>query len=394
MYYPVNVTKLKQEGVLTPDQADFIRHTSKQTMIMLAVNTLLCGGIVAAALGFVLFLANAVSVAIAGAMFVLIGVAVLLRGGVIYRMLGNAAVLIGAGMLCSGAAIELIDKLPKNTASLAMLGMGAVVAGLAALGFLKGHPKTRFAAGFVLVMGTALHLFGVVSGGGVGLFGTLPVAVVMFYVAAIVASLGLVTDVRFVTALAIVPFAQMLDTSFSYNEGVYAFFSPEPTVSIVQMSVLVAFCVWAMGRFSDRIAHHAGMLAIMGLVVGNLSFLVASIQGDYIGHSWFEAAWLAEHTVIYTELGQARDIWMQSAIHIPAPVFAVIWAVALAAGAVWAARRGQRGLFNAALVFATIHAFTQARDLFTGEPIGLVIGGMVAVALAWGLWRLNQRFTA
>jgi hypothetical protein len=124
-----------------------------------------------------------------------------------------------------------------------------------------------------------------------------------------------------------------------------------------------------MRRVSGRIARHAGILAIMGFVVGNLSFLVASLWGDAIG-----------------------DTSSVSSARISADVYSVIWAVVLAAGAAWAARRGQRGLFNASLVFAAIHAYTQGFSRFSDEPLIFVLGGLAAIPLAWGLWRLNQRF--
>ncbi|MFT7059052.1 MAG: hypothetical protein ACJASV_001559, partial [Pseudorhodobacter sp.] len=36
--------------------------------------------------------------------------------------------------------------------------------------------------------------------------------------------------------------------------------------------------------------------------------------------------------------------------------------------------------------------YTQAFEIFGDDPLAYVIGGLVAVPLAWGLWRLNARF--
>ena len=55
-------------------------------------------------------------------------------------------------------------------------------------------------------------------------------------------------------------------------------------------------------------------------------------------------------------------------------------------------------MFNTALTFAGIHAYTQLFETFGDEPLAYVIGGLAAIPLAWGLWRLDgwlsQRQTA
>ena len=111
MRYVVNTAQLMVEGVLTPDQAEIIRVRSRADMMALAVNSLLCGGIIAAAAGFVFLLADALSVALTGGLFVALGVAILLMGGATVRMFGTASALIGAGMLSGGAMVDLLQTL-------------------------------------------------------------------------------------------------------------------------------------------------------------------------------------------------------------------------------------------------------------------------------------------
>ncbi|MBT8411759.1 MAG: hypothetical protein KJP02_08180, partial [Octadecabacter sp.] len=83
-----------------------------------------------------------------------------------------------------------------------------------------------------------------------------------------------------------------------------------------------------------------------------------------------------------------------SAITISANVYSIVWALLLALAAAWSAHTNRRGVFNAAMTFGAIHAYTQAFESFYDEPLAYVIGGLAAIPLAWGLWRLNDLFEA
>ena len=60
--------------------------------------------------------------------------------------------------------------------------------------------------------------------------------------------------------------------------------------------------------------------------------------------------------------------------------------------AAWSAHTNRRGIFNASMTFGAIHAYTQVFETFYDEPLAYVVGGLAAIPLAWGLWRLNNRF--
>jgi hypothetical protein len=398
MPHVVNTAQLIHEGVLTEAQGAVIAARSRAAMVALAVNTLLSAGILAAALGFVFWLADPFAVAVVGGLFLALGAVVLLRGRAEFAMLGNAAALIGAGMLGAGSAIEILDKmLPvPGGGLLLLLGAGLGAGALAVL--RRGPAAAGFVSGSVLLIGLALHLTGLAlwvdAAGSAGL--VLPLA--SLYAAGLLVAAGVAVDVRLVTAMAIVPFAQMLNTGTAYWHAVYAFYSPEPMLSILQMGALLAACLWVAARFGDRIARHAGMLAIMAFVVGNLCFLVGSLWGDVIGESWARVSYdhfrTPEGAYDWEAAEAARSAYMERALVIPRWVFAILWAGLLAAGAFWSAHRGQRGLFNATLTFGAIHAYTQAFESFAQEPLAYVIGGLAAIPLAWGAWRLNARFDA
>ena len=389
MTHVVDTDRLVDEGILSQDQASEIARRSRETMIALAVNTILCVGVVAATFGLIFWLADALAVSVAGGVFLLVGLWVLLAGSDLYRMLGNAAALVGAGMLIGGAGIELVDKF-HDIAEQVMLVAGAVIAIGAWCVLEKGPLKFGFAAGAVLLMGAALHLSGmliafeVVTGWAKSLaFG---------YGAVVIALAGMVTQVRTVTALAILPFAQILETGTGYYHAAYVFYSPEPTLTILQMAALIAVCVWGTARVSSQIGAHLGILAIMAAIVGNLSFLVGSLWGDTVAIGFYDGPtyngdreWSAYKAI--------RDAFEAQFLHISEHEFTAIWAVLLGISAFWAAHANKRGLFNAAMTFAGIHAYTQMFESYGDEPLAWAIGGLAAIPLAWGLWRLNQSLT-
>ena len=389
MPHVIDTEKLLGEGILSQDQAVEIARRSREAMTALAVNMILCVGVIAATFGLIFWLADALAVSVAGGIFLLLGLWVLLASSELYRMLGNAAALVGAGMLIGGAGIELVDKF-RDIAEPVMLVAGALIAIGAWFVFEKGPPKFGFAAGAILLMGVALHLSGVlvafepVTGW--------PKSVAFAYGAVVIALAGIVTQVRTVTALAILPFAQMLETGTGYYHAAYVFYSPEPTLTILQMAALIGLCVWGARRASAHIGAHLGILAILATVVGNLAFLVATLWGDTLFLSLGDAP-TREPGMEWSEFNELYEAYEAQFFHISEHVFTIVWAVLLGIGAFWAAHANKRGLFNAAMTFAGIHAYTQMFESFGDEPLAWAIGGLAAIPLAWGLWRFNQYLT-
>ena len=392
MPHVINTNQLLAEGLLTEAQAKEIARRSRDTMLALVVNIILTAGIIAASLGFVFWIADPFGVALLGAAFLAAGIAVLAKADALYRLLGHAGTLIGSGMLFAGGTIELVSNYPDISNPILIAG-GALIAATSAWAYRAAPTALRFSTGAIMLAGIALHLLGL----GIELDGMsgLPIATLYFYAAALIAAAGIFVDVRFVTALAIVPFAQMLDTGTAYFHAAYVFYSPEPTLTILQMGALVAITAWAMTRTPDRFGRHAGILAIMAAVVGNLAFLVASLWGDEIGASYYR-----RDAPTYSEFNDWRayqdayELWKEQFIQISEHVFSVVWAALLIAGAWLAAATHRRGLFNASITFLGIHAYTQVFETFSDEPMVYALGGLAAIPAAWGLWRLNQKMFA
>lgn len=389
MPHVVDTTALLDEGLITPDQARVIAERARQTMVSLAVNTVLTSGVIAAALGFVLWLQDALAVSVLGSVLAILGAAVLFRGAQSLRMFGNAAALIGAGMLFFGGAVEGIERFHLSGAYALVAVGGALGLGLA-LAFLRAPDRLRFATGAVLLMAVALHLF--------ALHWILhetdataaAVAFAWFYAAVLTALAGWHVDVRLITAVAIVPLAQMLDAGTGYWHAVYAFWSPESTLTILQMSLVAAAGLLLAPKLGARVARHGGILAIMALIVGNLAALVGSLWGDRIGEHVFITGPNREDFADRQSYHDALSIWRDGLIHVPAEVYAIVWFLALAAVLIWAALSARRGVFNATLTFAGIHGYTQMFESLGDAPMAFAIGGVAAVPLAWGIWRTDQ----
>ena len=391
MAHVIQTEALVEEGVITSDQGAIIARRSRQVMVSLVINSVLCFGIIAAAAGFIGLLADALAVAIVGGLFLGIGATFLVKATDLYRMFGTASALIGAGMLTGGASIEILDNFGEQSGGLMLMIIGLAGAAIAAFFNRNGPEHTGFLTGSLLLMTGAMHIGGLYLWAGSADVSGIIVPMLHFYVAAAIFAVGMFIDVRFITALAIIPFAQMLDTGTFYFHAMYAFYSPETTLTIVQLAVAMAICVAVASLLTDRYRRHTHMFGIMAFIVANLCFLVGSLWGDVVGsHIWGPG--YRDYSDDYQTYRDAVDAFEASTLIISEHVYSIVWAILLIAAAFWSAHTNRRGIFNAAMTFGAIHAYTQAFETFYDEPLAYVIGGLAAIPLAWGLWRLNNQF--
>jgi hypothetical protein len=394
-----NTKTLVTDGIITTDQAAQIEARARETMIQLIINAILFGGIVAATAGFIFWLADAIAVASLGASMLVLGYIILRRGSQLLAMFGQAATLIGAGLLIGGFAVELFTNHP-DVAGLATLIAGLVAASLMALVFRK-RTKHGFIIGAIFIMCTALHLAGTGQLIQDHALSGWPLALAYLYGALVIALAGAYIDVRFITALAIIPFAQMLDTSSDYYHATYAFYSAESTLSIAQMLGLIGLLLWLGTHMDERLRRHSATLVVMAFIIANMCALVGSLWGDVVGeHMWGPQRPNYRDYAPYATMADARahfkelhEMFLTSSFRISKHVYAIVWAIALALTAGFAAHKNMRGLFNTSITFGAIHAYTQAFESFGDEPLAYVVGGLTAIPLAWGMWRLNASLT-
>ncbi len=385
MAYLANTDQLLSDGILNPSQVKEIQIRSRDTMITLAINLFLTGGILAATFGFIFWLADPLSVAVTGGIALVLGLMLLLRGADRFSMFGNAAALIGAGMLLGGATFELVDNY-EAIAAWAMTGLGgAAMIGSYAL-YRKVPEGLGFLTGAITLMGAAIHLGGVIG------FEFEGVGAMLFYLyaAGLTFALGIALDVRLVSALAIVPFAQVLDTSTTYWHASYAFYSYESTLSILQMGSLVAGFTWLASRIKPRVGRHLNIAVMLAFIVMNLCFLVGSLWGDEVGRYMWGPQYRDFGYQNSEAYHAALDAFRETAFTISEEVYSVVWALLLMGLIAWSAMTTRRGLFNASLTFLGIHAYTQMFESFVDEPMAYALGGLAAIPAAWGLLQANS----
>lgn len=394
MHTIADTRRLVADGVISADQAKIIEARARQAMVSLIVNTLLCGGILVALVGIFEILDSPALIAGCGGVGLVLGVLILAYGGEMVRMFGNASVLIGAGILLYGISVELADQY-ENIAGAVMTVGGIAIMGVTAWALsLKGF-SAQFVTGAILLMGVCVHI------SGLGYFFYTPSlsplvnSILFLYISAIFVAAGWVTNVRLVTAFAIVPFFLMLyildEARFNMN---CVFVIPEKTLSLVQMSVLFIACIWISGRTNERIARHARTLAFMGFIVANICALSGSICGDIVGdYVWGPGSYSVPYYNDRYETVEAwrlaRDRFEESALIITSGVYTILWAIALVAFILWSAHKNMRALFNTAMLFAALNAFIQISVVLGDGPFAYIVYGLAAIPLAWGIWRLN-----
>ncbi len=133
---------------------------------------------------------------------------------------------------------------------------------------------------------------------------------------------------------------------------------------------------------------------MLGFIVASLCALVGLLWGDVVGETMWGPGRFSDPDQTWEEYEAIRDAFRESTLVISHHVYSVVWAVVLAVVIYIAAMRANRGIFNAAMTFAGIHAYTQLFESFGDEPLAYVIGGPAAIPLAWGMWRLDGWITA
>ena len=131
------------------------------------------------------------------------------------------------------------------------------------------------------------------------------------------------------------------------------------------------------------------VLAVLAFIVANLCALVGSLWGDVVGDNLWGPGRVAAPGETWEDYQATREEFEVTALVISEGFYSILWAVVLAAMIAWSAMRANRGLFNTAMTFGAIHAYTQVFESFGDEPLAYVIGGLAAIPLAWGMWRLN-----
>lgn len=388
MRLPVDVEALVRDGVIDAAQAGEMKRRAREDMVALAVNTVLFAGIAAVVGGTAALVTEPAALTALGGLVAALGAGALARMPETYRLLGNAAGAIGAAIFVGGI-LFLVTRAADSLAPAAVLGL--VIVGAAFWAWCRAPSVLRFLAGWLTVLGVGAHLAGVLSAPWAE---AVPPWLLWHYAFAVVLLCGVALDVRFLTALALVPLAAALSSRTFYGFATYGVAIYECTLTILQCGTIAVACAGLAPRLVERWGRHARLLGQMCFIWVNMAFWIGSLWGDLVGQFLWgpDRADFAgpEGDMDYEAWSAARESFEATLIRVPADAFALVWAVAILGTGLWAALTGRRAVLNIALTFGAIHFYTQYFERFSASPGAFVGAGLIAIAAAWGAWRLNR----
>ncbi|MCC6947092.1 MAG: SHOCT domain-containing protein [Bradyrhizobiaceae bacterium] len=281
------------------------------------------------------------------------------------RSVGSLAfsILIGFGVVA--VTVSLMALVPTPVTAIA-LGIA-----LAALGLWAQHglgDDWRLFAQICIVLGALLFAGGVVMEGKGSVASFL-------IVAAVLTAGGLVAQNSLLIAGAVLALASCIGVRTAYFHAAYLLGVQEPALTVVAFSVLALVAYQVSLRVAPAYERVALMAARVSVLLVNLGFWVGSLWGDRLMQ-------LKQLGVVSKEVMIGR-----------AP-FGILWAVALIGVAIWAVRANRRWVVNVAAIFGAIHFYTQWFERFGADPITVFLAGLLALAIALGLWHFNKYYFA
>lgn len=166
---------------------------------------------------------------------------------------------------------------------------------------------------------------------------------------------------------AVLALGACLGAHTAYRHAMYALAIYQPLITVILFSAL-AYGAYRLSKFLNAdyepLAINAARAAVFMV---NFGFWIGSLWGDDL-----------------TFLGPQHG-------RLPSWPFTIGWAVALVAVGIWGARVNRRWVVNVAAVFGVIHFYTQWFEILGPQPVAILIGGLLILAIAFALWRFNRR---
>lgn len=281
-----------------------------------------------------------------------------------HRATGSLAfnILVAFGVIAAASGTLLLLPGPETAIFLGIVAFAGGI-GLA----LRATRDWRLLAN-VLIVGGALLFGGGIVKLGEGSIATFAALAATFLVGGIAARSGLLI------ALAVLSLSSTLGARTGYFHATYFLGIQEPTLTILAFSALALAAYLLSKRLPARDQGLALMAARTSLFLVNFGFWIGSLWGDRL---------MLLQGLLGNELAYRPPVVISS-IH-----FSIAWALALAAVAAWAVRANRRFVVNLAAVFGGIHFYTQWFERLGATPVSLLVGGLLVLAFAGGLWKLN-----
>ncbi len=317
MKITLDLSKLVEEGKLSPAEAERLRALAADDTYALATNILVGFGVVAVSGGVLALVPMLLTVIVLGLVLSAIGLAFTLRGKEQWSLLAQICLVIGALLFCGG---------------IYAIGEGSLAAMLLVTAALAGT--------------------------------------------AIVARSGLLM------VAAVLALAACLGARAGYWDATYTLAVYEPLVTIVLFGLLALVTYYLSKSLAADYERLALIAARTSVFMVNFGFWVGSLWGD---HSLLiRALWRRDASVL-TNFSASAEL-------IPPLDFVIGWALVLLGTGIWAVRENRRWVVNITAVFGAIHFYTQWFERLGLEPVSVLVGGLLMLAFALGLWMFNKRF--
>jgi iron complex transport system permease protein len=267
-----------------------------------------------------------------------------------------------AGGQTSDLALNILIGFGVVSVTVALLAMAGSVAAVAGCGIalsavgaglvLRGGERWHLLGQILLVLGACLLAFGLVAldeGS----------ARAMLYAAALLAGAAILADNGLLAALATLALLGAMGGSTEYSHARYTVIIERPAEAVAVFTALALALLAASMYLPHRFERIALVAARTSALIVNFAFLIGSLWGDRI-----------------REQALSRDL------------FCLVWALALLAAGVWAWRSNRRWPLVAATVFGALHFYTQWFERLGAAPGTILMAGLIAIGIGYGLKRL------
>jgi hypothetical protein len=270
------------------------------------------------------------------------------------RSTGSLAfnILIGFGVVAvSGAALALV---PAPTTAI-VIGLCTIAAGLVLL--RSGPEQWKVLANICILVGALM------TGGGITVAakGSL---VSILSVTAIFAMASIFARSTLLAVLATLMLSASIGARTGYFHASYFLVIQEPIITVILFSILSIGLYQLSKILSAEYERIAIASSRAGVFLVNFGFWVGSLWGDR---------------------SETRGVIISDS------VFAVLWAVALLATAIWAWKRNRRWVLNTVATFGGIHFYTQWFENLGASPGTVLVAGLLALGFAVGLRSINTK---
>jgi hypothetical protein len=280
-------------------------------------------------------------------------------------------ILVGFGVVAvSAGAVALV---PTPVTAL-ILGLVTFAIGLAFT--LRGKEQWSLLAQICLVVGALLFCGGVLAIGKGAL-------VAMLVVTATLAGASIVARSSLLIAAAVLALGACLGARAGYWHATYMLAIYEPLLTIVLFSLLALGTYYLSKSLAADYERVALIAARTSVFMVNFGFWIGSLWGDDL---------LLIRSLLRADPSILTKYFASSQM-IPPQAFIIGWAVALLGAGIWAVRENRRWVVNIAAVFGAIHFYTQWFERLGLKPLSVLVGGLLMLAFALGLWMFNKRFT-